>query len=94
MSVISRLRVIVSGRVQGVGYRYFAQSEASGLGLVGYVCNLPNGDVELEAEGSADRLDQLILALRRGPSLSRVIEMKVSDRPPREDATERFRITY
>ena len=94
MSRISRLRVIVSGRVQGVGYRYFVQSEASGLGLVGYVRNLPNGDVELEAEGPADNLDQLILALRRGPSFSRVIEMKVSDQPARNDATERFRIRY
>ena len=94
MSKVSRLRVIVSGRVQGVGYRYFVQSQAWELGLAGYVRNLPNGDVELEAEGSADRLDRLIVALRRGPYLSRIDEMKVSDRPARNGAIERFRITY
>lgn len=94
MSKVSRLRVIVSGRVQGVGYRYFVQSQAYELGFSGYVRNLPNGDVELEAEASADLLDQLVVALRRGPALSRVDDMKVTDRSSRNDAEEGFRISY
>ena len=47
-----RVHVTVSGMVQGVGYRYFTVTEARKLGLAGWVRNLMNGDVELEARGA------------------------------------------
>ena len=60
-------RWLVRGRVQGVGYRYFAQRAATGLGLTGYARNLDDGRVEVYAAGPADRLDELAGMLHRGP---------------------------
>lgn len=60
-------RWIVRGRVQGVGFRYFAQKSASGLGLTGYVRNLDDGSVEVYAAGSADKLSDLAGMLHQGP---------------------------
>ncbi len=74
--------IIVEGRVQGVGYRDFAQRRATHLGAVGYVMNLPNGQVRIRAEGSRDVLDQLIRTLEKGPPLSRVEKVSVRWLPP------------
>ena len=65
-------RFLVSGRVQGVGYRWFARGEATRLGLVGYAANLPDGRVEVLAEGDAPALEALEHSLGRGPSAARV----------------------
>lgn len=94
MSTTARSKVIVSGRVQGVGYRYFVQEQATRLGLTGFVSNLPNGDVELEAEGRGDALDKLVAYLRQGPPLSRVDSVQVSDPPALNDVSERFTVRY
>ena len=67
-----RLYAVVTGRVQGVGYRWFAVRAAERLGLTGWVRNLEDGGVELAAEGSRDRLEQLVDELRRGPRASQV----------------------
>jgi len=67
-----RVRARVTGKVQGVGFRWFVTREARSLQLAGWVRNLPDGSVQLEAEGPLDRLDDLLLALRRGPVGSRV----------------------
>jgi len=67
-----RLTAIVRGRVQGVGFRAFVQHEGRRLGLMGFTRNLPDGAVEVIAEGPASRLRELVAALRRGPSASRV----------------------
>ena len=60
-------RWLISGRVQGVGYRYFAQRAAVALGLTGYARNLPDGRVEVYAVGPEDALSELSGALRQGP---------------------------
>ena len=65
-------RWFVAGRVQGVGYRYFAQRVASALGLGGYARNLDDGRVEVYALGPADALPELAARLRQGPSYSDV----------------------
>ena len=65
-------RWFVRGRVQGVGFRYFAQRAAVELGLTGYVRNLDDGRVEVFAAGPADRLDQLAGMLHRGPRWAEV----------------------
>lgn len=72
--VIARVR----GRVQGVGYRFFARREASALGLRGYARNLPDGSVEVVAEGRRGDLDALVTALRRGPSAAEVDTVDVT----------------
>lgn len=66
------VRLFVSGRVQGVGFRYFVAGEARALALAGFVRNLRDGRVEAEASGPADRIAALIVACRRGPPGSRV----------------------
>jgi acylphosphatase len=60
-------RWLIRGRVQGVGYRYFAQRAATGLGLSGYARNLDDGRVEVYAAGPEDKLSQLAGLLHRGP---------------------------
>ena len=63
----SARRWIVRGRVQGVGFRYFAQRAAAGLGLTGYARNLDDGRVEVYATGPQEKLSQLGGLLYRGP---------------------------
>ena len=60
-------RWLVRGRVQGVGYRYFAQHAASTLGLTGYARNLDDGRVEVYAAGPEDKLSEMAGLLHRGP---------------------------
>jgi acylphosphatase len=60
-------RFLVSGIVQGVGYRYFAMRAAQRLGLSGYARNLPDGRVEVYAVGGASKLGELRNELERGP---------------------------
>lgn len=59
-------RVIFSGNVQGVGFRFSAQQKASDYDIHGVVRNLQNGDVELEAEGPKDQLEEYINELKSG----------------------------
>jgi acylphosphatase len=67
-----RLTALVSGHVQGVGYRRFVQRRATDLGLVGFVENLTDGKVEVVAEGYREELEHLLHFLRRGPIHSQV----------------------
>ena len=64
---MARLHVRVSGRVQGVGFRWFVREEARRLGLSGWVTNLPSGEVEVTAGGESSSLDRLRRALHVGP---------------------------
>jgi acylphosphatase len=66
------LHFLVQGRVQGVGFRWFVQREASELTLRGWVRNTEDGDVEVLAAGEAADLDELRASLKRGPRGSRV----------------------
>ena len=75
-------RFIVSGRVQGVGFRYFALDAARRDGLQGYVTNRDDGSVEAVAEGEAEALERFERALRRGPSRSRVEHVMVEEMTP------------
>jgi acylphosphatase len=65
-------RYLVTGRVQGVGYRYFALRHAQELGVAGFVKNLPDGSVEVVAEAPEGPLRTFEERLRRGPSFSDV----------------------
>jgi acylphosphatase len=69
------VRLVVQGRVQGVGFRWFVQNEAEKLKINGYVRNMANGDVEVFAEGDDDHLKQIIRRVNEGPPFSRVNDM-------------------
>ena len=75
-------RFILSGRVQGVGFRYFAQDSARREGLHGYVLNRDDGSVEAVAEGERESVDRFERALRRGPSRSRVEQVLIDEVNP------------
>jgi len=73
---MKRVHIIISGYVQGVCFRYFTKIEAKKLGVKGFVRNLPNGDVEVIAEGNEKELNELIDFCRKGPRLSGVANLK------------------
>jgi acylphosphatase len=75
-------RFIVSGRVQGVGYRYFTLDAARREGLHGYVRNHEDGSVEAVAEGESESVERFERVLRRGPSSSRVESVTVDEIEP------------
>ncbi|TLY32414.1 MAG: acylphosphatase [Nitrospirae bacterium] len=74
--------VIVSGDVQGVGYRAFTQLVAKELGLSGWVRNLYDGRVQVEVEGPRAKVEELLARLRRGPSLAEVTDVSVTWKTP------------
>jgi acylphosphatase len=74
-------KFLIMGRVQGVGYRYFAERWASQLGICGYVKNLWDGNVEVYAIGDAMALEELKRQLAEGPRSGRVAAIDESDEP-------------
>ena len=80
-------KFVVSGRVQGVGFRYFALDAARRDGLHGYVTNNDDGTVEAVAEGEAEAVERFERALRRGPSHSRVANVIVDNIAPARHST-------
>ena len=75
-------RFILSGRVQGVGFRYFALDAARREGLHGYATNQDDGSVEVVAEGESESVERFERALRRGPSRARVEQVMVDEIEP------------
>ena len=67
-----RLQATISGRVQGVSFRYYTQRTALSLGVVGWVRNEFNGNVRLVAEGEREKLEELLAFVHEGPSYARV----------------------
>lgn len=72
-----RVTVLVSGQVQGVGYRAFTRKQARDLRLAGYVENLSDGRVEVVAEGEKTQLDVLLVRLKMGPAHAVVEDVEV-----------------
>jgi len=79
-----RKRIVVRGRVQGVGFRYATVSEARRLGLHGWARNAPDGSVEIIAEGAPADVQALVAWCHRGPSSARVASVQATDEPPDE----------
>lgn len=77
-------RWFVRGRVQGVGYRYFAQRAAESLGLSGYVRNLDDGRVEVYAVGPEKKLSDLVGMLHKGPRWADVHGVSEEEAPVQE----------
>lgn len=87
-----RVHGVVSGRVQGVSYRYSMEREATRLGVGGWVRNLPDGGVEFEAEGDRIAVESLVEWARSGPAYARVDRVTTKERP--ELGERDFRTTY
>lgn len=88
---LRRVRVIVSGRVQNVGFRAFVLRRAAALSLSGWVRNIEDErSVELEAQGAASDVAELIEAVRRGPSAARVERVLIEEFEPAAKAPEWF----
>ena len=83
------VRLRVRGRVQGVGFRYFTLRWARELGLDGWVRNLPDGSVEVEAVGGEEALQGLRRALARGPAGARVAAVEESAVPELRSSSAR-----
>jgi acylphosphatase len=80
--VTVRKRVVVSGRVQGVGFRASCAAQARAFGVVGTVRNLPDGRVEATFEGSPDAVTALVAWCERGPGYAHVTRTHVTDQDP------------
>jgi len=73
--------IIVHGRVQGVGFRYFVQNVGRQMELAGNVSNAPNSTVDIIVEGEAGKIADFVRQVEKGPSLSRVERIDVMDIP-------------
>lgn len=80
---IIRRRLILSGTVQGVGFRYWAVREAAAFRIGGYVRNLPDGSVEAVVEGPAEEVGGYTGLLSQGPPYGRVRDVEVITEEPR-----------
>jgi acylphosphatase len=80
-------RYVISGRVQGVGFRFFTEGAASREGLHGWVKNTSDGGVEILAEGDAEAIERFERQVRHGPSGARVTGVQVHEELPEHRAT-------
>ena len=80
--MLTARRYQVSGRVQGVGFRFFVLEAAEQEGLSGWVRNLPDGRVEIAAEGDREAVERFEGLVRRGPPAARVERVDTSDEIP------------
>ena len=85
MTTVTRVHAVVSGSVQGVGFRYWTARKADGLELVGYARNLFDGTVEVEAEGPSEAVDALVTFLRSGPPSAAVTDVALRSVVPHGD---------
>lgn len=85
--------ITVKGKVQGVFYRKNTQKQARNLGLSGYVKNMTNGTVKIEAEGEESRLKKLVEWCKDGPKRAKVDEVEVNEKETLKDY-DKFRIKY
>jgi acylphosphatase len=77
-----RIHAFITGRVQGVFFRAHTRVAAERLGVTGWVKNLPNGDVELVAEGPSQKVNELISWCHKGPDYSRVDKVEFHEETP------------
>lgn len=90
---LARVALRIKGRVQGVGFRYSALDEARQLSLTGWVRNTRDGDVELVAEGTKERLDRLVAWSHTGPRGALVTDVE-QQWLPYAGEFDSFRITH
>lgn len=74
---MQRLNITVSGKVQGVGFRAFVYDKAQGLGLAGFVKNMPDGNVFIDVQGDEETLNKFLEYVHQGPIRSRVDKVEI-----------------
>ena len=74
---MQRLNITVSGKVQGVGFRAFVYDKAHGLGLAGFVKNMPDGNVFIDVQGDEETLNKFLEYVHQGPIRSRVDKVEI-----------------
>lgn len=77
-----RKHIIVHGKVQGVGFRYYVNQSARRIGICGWVRNLPDGTVEIDAEGPVTQMKTFVEAVKKGSPRSKVTNLEVRDKEP------------
>jgi acylphosphatase len=82
-----KVRILVTGRVQGVYFRMFTQNKAKQFGIKGYARNLPDGRVEIIAEADHGSIEQLIKWCHKGPVTARVDHVEMTELEPDEVLT-------
>ena len=75
------VQIRISGRVQNVGFRYHTYQKATELGIVGFVKNMPDGSVYIEAEALEENLNEFVIWCHQGPDWARILEVKVTEQP-------------
>jgi len=88
-----QVRIVVHGRVHGVGFRAYTEATAAPLGLTGTVRNRDDGTVEIHARGDEEAVDRLIAWARTGPSMARVDRVEIEREEAAGEWTD-FRVTY
>ncbi|MFI5253026.1 MAG: acylphosphatase [Bacteroidota bacterium] len=78
-------KILISGLVQGVGFRYFVYHRAVSLGLQGYVRNLHSGDVEIYSEGNRSLIEELLSQIKIGPRAAKVNDVKIQWEDPTQN---------
>ncbi|MEP6573224.1 MAG: acylphosphatase [Gemmatimonadota bacterium] len=86
------IRLVISGRVQGVGFRWFIKQTARRLQVTGTVSNLPDGRVEIFAGGSAEALEELERIARKGPAGAHVERVEKAENVDYPDGLKAFDI--
>ena len=89
---LTTVRFLVSGRVQGVGFRWYVQRRAEALGLLGWARNRPDGRVEVVVEGEPAALADLAGALEKGPPMARVETVERAEIPHQTEQFKSFTI--
>ena len=89
---MKRIRFVVTGRVQGVGFRWFVKAEARPLGLTGWVRNREDGAVEGEAEGREDAIEALVPCLEEGPASAIVTNVEITEISDEQELYQHFEV--
>lgn len=89
-----QLQIVVSGRVQGVGFRYFTQMKAVQYGINGWVRNRDDGSVEIMASGTEENLEQFASDIKKGNPFSKVDHIDIQETAVSHENCHSFKIKY
>lgn len=92
---MKQVRMVLTGKVQGVFFRDFAKQNANKLGIAGYAKNLKNGELEIVAKGEEKKVDEYVRLCKRGPIFAKVQDLQLEDQEiGDEDEYDYFDIRY
>ncbi len=86
--------LLLSGRVQGVGFRHFTTQQANELGIRGWVKNLPDGRLEAVIMGTKKDVEEMVRRMKKGPRMASVSEISELDPPETTDQFKSFSVVY